>query len=80
MAEKIWLPAGGLCEPCSLFWDQLTLVGPGWGLAAFGPSFVPCFKTCIEHLPPAQLHAGHRCHSEEQDSQVTGSPGNRKCW
>lgn len=42
--------------------------GANWSLTASSPFFVPCFKICIEHLPCAQLCAGHRDQSKEQES------------
>lgn len=44
-------------ELCSLVLSHLTVVGANWSLPACCLSFVPCFKTFIEHLPCAQCWA-----------------------
>lgn len=55
----------GSANLCFLVQSHLTLVGASWSPTSFCPSFAPCFKTFIEHLPCPQLGAGLRDYSEK---------------
>lgn len=75
---------GGSAILCLLVRSHLTLAGASYHPTSFCPNFVPCFQTFIEHLPCAQLGAGHRNYSEKQDRvpalESQEAPDNRKCW